>query len=78
MENSSFELGDVILLEHEIPGIPYETGIYVLLSITALKATVSLVSQDAQGLYGIDNPYTIMREDLAAFTFTGERARIKK
>jgi len=78
MENQTFELGDCILLEHEIPGIPYETGIYVLLSLTELYATVSLVNNDANGLYGIDNPYTILREDLAAFTPLGERARLKK
>ena len=78
METRTFEPGDVILLEHEIPGIPYETGIYVLLSLTELKATVSLVCTDTQGLFGIDNPYTIMREDLAAFTHTGHRARTKK
>ena len=78
METTTFALGDVILLEHEIPGIPYETGIYVLLSLTELKATVSLVCADAKGYYGIDNPYTILREDLAAFTPTGEHARLRK
>jgi hypothetical protein len=78
MEQPTFEPGDVILLEHEIPGIPYDFGYYVLLSVSELRATVSLVSGDAAGLYGIDNSYTILREDLAAFTATGERARLAK
>ncbi len=51
MEIPTFNLGDVILLEHEIPGVPYPTGIFVLLSLSELKATVSLVSGDAQGLF---------------------------
>lgn len=78
MSRGNFELGDVILLEHEIPGIPYSSGIFALLSLTELRATVSLVSADEKGYYGIDNPYTIMREDLTAFTPLGERARLKK
>jgi hypothetical protein len=78
MTEPTFKPGDVLLLEHEIPGIPYGTGIFVLRLLTEGVAIVSLVSNDAKGLYAIDNPYTISREDLGAFSDTGERARIQK
>jgi hypothetical protein len=73
-----FTPGDVLFLEHEIAGLPYPTGYYVLRILTEGAAIVSLVSNDAQGLYAIDNPYTISAEDLSAFKATGERARLKK
>lgn len=78
MDGKAFQSGDVILLEYSIPGIPYPTGVFVLTSLTELKASLSLVCSDANGLYAIDNPYTILREDLAAFSHTGERARLEK
>lgn len=72
------EPGDVLFLEREIAGIPWPTGLYVLRVLTEGAAIVSLVSEDGAGLYAIDNPYTISREDMGAFTKTGERARIYK
>ena len=78
MEIRPFGPGEVLLLEYPIPGIPYASGIYVLLAQTELKATLSLVSNDDNGLYAIDNPYEILREDLAAFSPMGKQARLCK
>lgn len=73
-----FEPGDILFLERSIAGIPWPSGYYVLQAITEGTATVALVSQDAQGLYGIDNPYTISVEDLGAFSPTGQKGRVTK
>ena len=78
MENNSFMIGEVILLEHPIAGVPWSTGCYVLCVQTEATATIALVCQDNKGLYAIDNPYQISVEDLAAFTPTGVMARVRK
>lgn len=78
MDKQIFKSGDILFLEREIPGIPYDTGYYVLTLLTEGLAIVSLVSNDAQGLYAIDNPYQISREDLGAFSATGKQARLRK
>ena len=70
--------GDVLLLEREIASLPYETGIFVLCALTRSQAVVALVCADDQGLYAIDNHYTMSVEDFGAFTHLGQRARIKK
>ena len=75
---AEFMLGDILILEHQIPGIPYNTGAFVLCSVTWADAFVSLVSGDANGLYATDNQYKIPRKCLGAFTHTGERARLQK
>ena len=53
--------GDVLLLEREIASLPYETGLFVLCSLTLATAEVALVSADEKGLYAIDNRYTMSR-----------------
>ena len=78
MEAADYKPGDVLLLEHAIAGIPWPTGCFVLCSRTEASATVALVSEDAEGLYAIDNPYPISAEDLASFTPTGVQARTRK
>ena len=70
--------GDVLLLEREIASLPYETGLFVLCELTSATAEVALVSADDQGLYAIDNRWTMSREDFTAFTSIGERARLQK
>jgi hypothetical protein len=76
--SADFQAGDVLFLERPVFGIPWPTGYYVLRVLTEGCAIVSLVSGDADGLYAIDNPYTISTEDLGAFSRTGEKARIAK
>lgn len=77
-KSQDFIPGDVLLLEREIASLPYPTGIFVLCSLTPATADVALVSQDAEGLYAIDNRWTMSREDFGAFTYLGKRARIHK
>jgi hypothetical protein len=68
--------GDVLLLEREIASLPYETGIFVLCELTLATAEVELMSADDQGLYAIDNRWTMSREDFTAFTPIREGARL--
>ena len=76
MKIDEFHPGDVVFLEHSIAGLPYPTGVYAIWRITEGLVVLSLVSENADGLYGIDNPYTISAEDLEAFTLTSEKARV--
>lgn len=78
MKTQAFEPGEILSLERSIAGIPYPSGYYVLTGVTEGTATLSLVSQDANGLYAADNPYTISIEDLGAFSPTGQKARARK
>jgi hypothetical protein len=75
-KSSPFAAGDVLFLERPIPGIPWPTGYFVVLRRTEGSAAVSLLRQDAQGLCPSEEAYTISVEDFAAFTVTGERARV--
>lgn len=73
-----FASGDVLFLERPIPGISWPTGYYVVLRQTEGNATVSLLSQDTQGLCPSGEAFTISVEDYSAFALTGKRARISK
>ena len=72
------EPGSVLFLERPVAGLPYATGVFVLVHMTQGAVVVALVSQDERGLYGIDNTYTISTEDITNFTATGEKARVRK
>jgi hypothetical protein len=78
MDRVDFQPGDVVFLEHSIAGVSYPTGYYVLCSLTEAAGSIALVGQDADGLYAIDNRYSISVEDLSAFSATGERARVTR
>ena len=77
METQDFKPGDILLLEYKIAGIDYDTGYFVLRSFLDDHAFLSLVSENARGLYPIDSICMIARADLKAFTPTGETANLE-
>ena len=76
--STDFEVGDVILQERPIAGIPYETGLWVVCDLSEARAWISLCGGMVDGkLAGIANWYEISREDLCAFSATPEKALIR-
>jgi hypothetical protein len=79
MKKYAPQVGDVLLLEHSVEGIPVSGMVYVLVEVSDGHGVVAIARADSAGLYANHLTYTIGRDVLdEAFTETGKKARLEK